>query len=223
MYDSDFGFERWGANPFNIGSYETYNMLDHAIGESNVFNNPIWSTAVFTTFLENMDFRNKFINTYCGRLNTTYSTENTLYFMDSLRTIIEPYISDHINRYGPDVYDLFTPNSMGEYNSVYQGMENFANYRPDNARNEMVEMFGLSGSSNTISLYMNDIEAGHIEINSLKIEDQGWTGEYFSDVPISIKVVPNFGYEFTHWSEPSYDDSVTMYLDQDLSLSLIHI
>ena len=92
MYDSDFGFERWGANPFNIGSYETYNMLDHAIGESNVFNNPVWSTAVFTTFLENMDFRNKFINTYCDRLNTTYSTENTLYFMDSLRTIIEPYI-----------------------------------------------------------------------------------------------------------------------------------
>ncbi len=218
MYDSDFGFERWGANPFNIGSYETYNMLDHAIGESNVFNNPVWSTAVFTTFLENMDFRNKFINTYCDRLNTTYSTENTLYFMDSLRTIIEPYISDHINRYGPDIYDLFTPNTMGEYNSVYQGMENFANYRPDNARNEMVEIFGLSGSSNTISLYMNDIEAGHIEINSLKIEDQGWTGEYFSDVPISIKAVPNFGYEFTHWSEPSYDDSVTMYLDQDLSL-----
>ena len=79
-------------------------------------------------------------------------------------------------------------------------------------------MFGLSGSSNTISLYMNDIEAGHIEINSLKIEDQGWTGEYFSDVPISIKVVPNFGYEFTHWSEHSYGDSVTLYLDQDLSL-----
>ena len=122
-------------------------------------NAPAWATAVFTTFLENMDFRNKFINTYCDRLNTTYSTENTLYFMDSLRTIIEPYISDHINRYGPDIYDLFTPNTIGEYNSVYQGMENFANYRPNNARNEMIEMFGLSGSSNIISLYMNDVEA----------------------------------------------------------------
>ena len=218
MYDSDFGFERWGSNPFNIGSYETYNMLDHAIGESNVFNNPVWSTAVFTTLLDNMNFRNKFINTYCDRLNTTYSTENTLYFMDSLRSIIDPYIPDHISRYGPDIYDGFTPNTMGEYNSAYQGMENFANYRPDNARNEMIEMFGLSGSSNTISLYMNDVEAGHIEINSLKVGDQSWSGEYFSDVPITVKAVPNFGYEFTHWSEPSYDDSVMLYLDQDLSL-----
>ena len=218
MYDSDFGFERWGSNPFNIGSYETYNMLDHAIGESNVFNNPVWSTAVFTTLLDNMNFRNKFINTYCDRLNTTYSTENTLYFMDSLRSIIDPYIPDHISRYGPDIYDGFTPNTMGEYNSAYQGMENFANYRPDNARNEMIEMFGLSGSSNTISLHMNDVEAGHIEINSLKVGDQSWSGEYFSDVPITVKAVPNFGYEFTHWSEPSYDDSVTLYLDQDLSL-----
>ena len=218
MYDSDFGFERWGSNPFNIGSYETYNMLDHAIGESNVFNNPVWSTAVFTTLLDNMNFRNKFINTYCDRLNTTYSTENTLYFMDSLRSIIDPYIPDHISRYGPDIYDGFTPNTIGEYNSAYQGMENFANYRPENARNEMIEMFGLSGSSNTISLYMNDVEAGHIEINSLKVGDQSWSGEYFSDVPITVKAVPNFGYEFTHWSEPSYDDSVMLYLDQDLSL-----
>ena len=218
MYDSDFGFERWGSNPFNIGSYETYNMLDHAIGESNVFNNPVWSTAVFTTLLDNMNFRNKFINTYCDRLNTTYSTENTLYFMDSLRSIIDPYIPDHISRYGPDIYDGFTPNTIGEYNSAYQGMENFANYRPENARNEMVEIFGLSGSSNTISLYMNDVEAGHIEINSLKVGDQSWSGEYFSDVPITVKAVPNFGYEFTHWSEPSYDDSVMLYLDQDLSL-----
>ena len=114
MYDSDFGFERWTDLALGfIGSYETYNMLDHAIGEGNVFNNPVWSTAVLTTFLDNMDFRNKFINTYCDRLNTTYSTENTLYYMDSLRTIIEPYISDHINRYGPSIYDSYTPNTLG--------------------------------------------------------------------------------------------------------------
>ena len=219
MYDSDFGFERWTDLALGfIGSYETYNMLDHAIGEGNVFNNPVWSTAVLTTFLDNMDFRNKFINTYCDRLNTTYSTENTLYFMDSLRTIIEPYISDHISRYGPDIYDSYTPNTFGQYNSAYQRMQNFANYRPDNARNEMVEIFGLSGSSNTISLYMNDVEAGYVEINSLEIGEQGWSGEYFSDVPITVKAVPNFGYEFSHWSEPSYDDSVTLYLDQDMSL-----
>ena len=62
MYDSDFGFERWTDLALGfIGSYETYNMLDHAIGEGNVFNNPVWSTAVLTTFLDNMDFRNKFI------------------------------------------------------------------------------------------------------------------------------------------------------------------
>ena len=219
MYDSDFGFERWTDLALDfIGSYETYNMLDHAIGEGNVFNNPVWSTAILTTFLENMDFRSKFINTYCDRLNTTYSAENTLYFMDSLRSIIEPYISDHINRYGPDIYDSYTPNTFGQYNAAYQGMQNFANYRPENARSEMVEIFGLSGSSNTISLYMNDIEAGYIEINSLEIREQGWSGEYFSDVPITVKAVPSFGYEFSHWSEPSYGDSVVLYLDQDQSL-----
>ena len=219
MYDSDFGFERWTDLALGfIGSYQNYNMLDHAYGDGVVFNNPIWSTAIFTSFLDNMDFRTQFINTYCDRINTTFSTENTINLMDSLHSIIDPYILDHINRYGPDIYDSYTPNTLEQYNSAYQLMQNFASYRPGNARNEMVQLFGLNGTSNTISLYMNDSEAGYIEINSLEIDEQGWSGKYFSDVPITIKAVPRFGYQFSHWSEPSYDDSVMLFVNQDLNL-----
>ena len=77
-------------------------------------------------------------------------------------------------------------------------MYDFAAYRPDNAMNEIVELFGLEGSTNTITLFMNDPEAGHIELNSLSINQQWWTGEYFSDIPVSVKAVPQFGFKFSH-------------------------
>ena len=220
MFDSDFGFSRWTDLAIGfIGSYETYNMLDHAYGDGNVFNNPEWSTSIFTSFLDNPSFRNKFINTYCDRINTTYSTENSTHMIDSLKLVIDPYIEGHINRYGPSPYDSYTPNTLTDYNSAVQLMYDFAEYRPDNARNEMVDIFNLAGDLNRINLFVNDSEAGHIRINSLDIYNQNWSGEYFSDVPITIKAVPHLGYEFSHWTnQPDYGDSINLLLNQNMTM-----
>ena len=82
--------------------------------------------------------------------------------------------------------------------------------------NEMVEVFDLQGVTNTISLFTNDSEAGHIKINSLSIDQQGWSGEYFSDIPVSIKAVPEFGFAFSHWANQySLVDSITLLIDQN--------
>ena len=130
-----------------------------------------------------------------------------------------PYVSDHIFRYGPSPYDSYTPNSLGEYNSAVQRMYNFASYRPDNAMNEMIEVFDLQGTTNTISLFTNDSEAGHIKINSLSIDQQGWSGEYFSDIPVSIKAVPEFGFAFSHWANQySLGDSINLMIDQNMTM-----
>ena len=98
-------------------------------------------------------------------------------------------------------------------------MYNFALYRPGNAMNEMVEIFDLQGSTNTISLHMNDPEAGYVQVNSIEVHDEIWSGDYFSDVPISIKAVPKFGYQFSHWeTSPSLSDSVNLFLNQDMTM-----
>ena len=44
-------------------------------------------------------------------------------------------------------------------------------------------------------------------------------GKYFSDIPISIKAVPEFGYEFSHWAnQPTFSDSVNLLLDQNMTM-----
>ena len=140
--------------------------------------------------------------------------------MDSLKTIVEPYISDHINRYGPSIYDSYTPNNMNEYNDAIQLMENFAQYRPENAMDEMAESFNLNGSRATISIFSNDLDMGHVELNTLTIDRQGWIGEYFSEIPLKIKAVSNFGYEFSHWEGISSPvDSASILLNSDISVT----
>ena len=45
-------------------------------------------------------------------------------------------------------------------------------------------------------------------------------GEYFSDIPVSIKAVPEFGYEFSHWGNQSelITDSVNLLVDHNMTM-----
>ena len=43
--------------------------------------------------------------------------------------------------------------------------------------------------------------SGFINYNSLRIQQNEWTGSYFPDVPVKAQAVPNEGYEFSHWEE----------------------
>ena len=43
---------------------------------------------------------------------------------------------------------------------------------------------------------------GKIKINSItpKIVNGKWTGKYFTEIPITIKAIPEYGYTFKEWS-----------------------
>ncbi len=222
MYDTDFGFARWEGQDWiigYIGSYSTYNMLNHAIGDDVTFNNQSWSKEIVRSFLDNNDFKNKFINTYCDRLNTNYKTENIVALADSISSIIEPYVSLHISRWSVFPSDGHTPDNMDQYNNHLNQLYSFANYRPINARQEMVEVFNLEGSSNEITIFSNDLDQGTVWVNSIKANQQGWSGEYFSDIPIMICAIPMQGYEFSHWiGLDSEYDSVEIYLEENTTV-----
>ena len=222
MYDTDFGFARWEGQDWiigYIGSYDSYNMLNHAIGDNVTFNNQFWSKDILRSFLDNNNFKNKFINTYCDRLNTTYKTENTVALADSISAIIEPYVSSHIARWSIFPSDGHTPDNMNQYNNYLNQLYSFANYRPENARQEMVDAFGIDETSNSITVFTNDSDNGFVQVNTIKIDEQGWSGEYFSDIPIVIRAIPKQGFEFSHWiGIDSEVDSVEIQLEANTTV-----
>ena len=46
---------------------------------------------------------------------------------------------------------------------------------------------------------------GNIQINTIIPDSYPWIGEYYEDIPISVKAIPDSGFTFVGW--PQYPDS----------------
>lgn len=65
----------------------------------------------------------------------------------------------------------------------------------------MAEEFQLSGTLETLSLLTNDPSGGYIQLNTITPDLTGgnWTGQYYTDYPITVTAIANSGYEFVGW------------------------
>lgn len=214
IYDTDFGY---GAEPglgYSWGSSPSTNGLVHGTGDS-------WSRIILTKLLDNIEFRNDFINRFADTLNTNFSEVHALNTINHIHKTIKPEIEEHINR-------RRIPESVEVWEREVQVLRNFAMERPKNVREHILDFFCLSGTSK-ISLATNATE-GIIRINSLEVNEElignssenSWTGVYFKDVPIEITAQPKPGYRFVSWEgvEEShrYSQSFKALLKDDLNI-----
>ena len=86
--------------------------------------------------------------------------------------------------------------------SYYRALDNFYNYydrRPDFIYQHMKEYMGLKG--NEVYLTIEIQGKGRVQINSIipKFKNNKWTGKYLSLIPITIKAIPDVGYNFQEW------------------------
>ena len=53
-----------------------------------------------------------------------------------------------------------------------------------------------------LTVSVNDVAAGVVEINTITpdLSSGSWNGEYFTDCPVKLTVVPAEGYRFVGWS-----------------------
>ena len=63
----------------------------------------------------------------------------------------------------------------------------------------MKEYMGLKG--NEVFLTIEIQGKGRVQINSIipKFKNNKWTGKYLSLIPITIKAIPDVGYNFQEW------------------------
>ena len=95
----------------------------------------------------------------------------------------------------------------------------FADDRPDYVEEEIISYFGLSGI-NDLFLDTYPPETGRVQVSTLNIGDFPWTGEYFSDVPLTFTGLDVPGYRFAGWSGDvtSDDPEITIIPDGTISL-----
>ncbi len=182
---------------------------------TDVFDPKNEPSALIISLIKNQWFRNRFINRLADLMNSHFSPDHAL-------SVIDRRLKNVINEAAHDL-DRWRRNALADVPHIKQ----FVKERPDRQRQEVKEVFQLSGKSR-VNLRTNK-SGGHIRINTIGItselpgvEDPGdWTGTYFHDVPIEIEAVPGPGMVFSHWEGlPEGTPARTaITLDKDTSLT----
>ncbi len=107
-------------------------------------------------------------------------------------SILYPDFHHQLNRWGKLSFE--------DWEVSVQSLKQYLSLRPGILRTYIKEYFELD-SMYKVKLKVNDTDAGKIKINSLSLSvpDTGWTGLYYTNIPVNIEAIPNPGYKFTGW------------------------
>jgi len=204
LYDTDFGFGTW-----DVLDYE-YDALSFALEEDGPdWPNPAWSTLLFRKLIENKTFRNKFINRFADELNSRFLSNKVKKHIQETFDVISSENNTHYNRWG------------GSYDSNnLLNMKVFADKRPSYCKYFIKEKFNIP-NIRRLTILNEDIDKGFVEINNnLKIQSSYWGGDYFENIPVTLKAVAKLGFEFSHWSGSSESNNVEIELNMLTALSV---
>jgi hypothetical protein len=185
LFDADFGFDLYSSN----GNTMVFATTTSGGG----WPNPPWSTLFLRKFLVNEEFKNHFVNRFSDCLNSNLLPTSIYAKVDSIKNILEPEIQNHLNRWSF---------SYGDWKNRVIGLKSFASTRKTNMRNYIRAFFKFQ-LDYVITLSVSDNKEGRIRINTITPGSYPFKGNYFGEVPITLKAMPNPGYRFVRWEDGS--------------------
>jgi len=177
------------------------------------------STLILRKLLENTDFKNNFINSFCDNMNTSFLPARVTQVIDTMKTEMSHDITEHIARwdYGP-----LSPNQNCD------SLIAFAQARPYYMRKHLKQRFQLSDTC--IITINTEMEKGLVTLNSIKVDQNTvglqnpetpypWSGTYFLNVPLRLVANAKEGFVFSHWSNNQEND--TIYLSPSTDTTIV--
>ena len=187
LFDMDAGMGRAPYTKAHADSFDNI-MMDERYDENNF-------AILFRALMQNINYRNYFLNRYADLLNTTFRTENMIAETDRTVEMLDAEMFRHFQIWKWPGYDVWQENRL-------PGLYEFSRDRPMYARQHLMSYFGLE---NEVQLQFNVYppEAGTITVNTITLEDLPWEGHYFNGIPIRITIAPSPGYTFRYWESVS--------------------
>ncbi|MCF8361952.1 MAG: CotH kinase family protein [Prolixibacteraceae bacterium] len=208
LYDTDFGF----------GLYNDVDYIQNGIRFASEqygpdWPNPPWSTLLLRRLLDNISFKNQFINRMADLLNTTFLPDEMNAKLDSVKALFEPEIETHFSKWCGDI---------NTWNTRVEAIQNFNMKRPGYVRNHFRNYFGLPGISD-LTLSLSDAEAGKVKVNTIIPDTYPFKGTYFEGVPVTFTVMPTPGYRFVRWEGDfeSTNENVEVFFTRNSSIKAV--
>ncbi len=213
-----------GATYADFGGVEgyAYDSFNHMTNVDDAGNYA--PTNLFINLLKNEQFRNKFIGVYCDYSNEVLTPEKANAMASVYSNDYTEQLANTLVRwwgyFGGSKNDNLAYHRGLYQNTTLNNIRTFFNQRASYTLEDMKNYLGIGGSLQTITLRTNG--NGRIQINSIipDTSSGSWSGKYYSDIPVTLTVIPDNGYEFSGWEgDISGDDAtVTLTLSQAMSV-----
>lgn len=207
--DASTGWTSWGNN---VGK-PNHNSLAHALNTAPAnmhvpgfteWPNGAETTYLFRKMMDNETFRNEFIQRTCTYRELIFAPERVLPMVDSIKNLLLPEMQRHISQWlGNNQFGDGIP-SGGSVFSWQAKVSNFRNFHTSRAAFILpiyATTLDLDGRFNLTFGY-DETTKGKVIIHENEMEIPfNYVGEYFQNIPIKIKAIPDNGYYFSHWLE----------------------
>ena len=186
MFDLDAGM---GLYPWSNVDREAYKRIITQQGEINPH------VMIHIELMKNENYYNYFINRYADLLNTIFSADEFVAAVEAADARIRPEIGQHLSRW-PGCGFCSTMETRDTLH--LPNILSFAKFRAIENRKHLQAFLGFENQVN-LTLRTYPAEAGTVQINTVIPDELPWNGYYFNGVPVTITVLPNEGFEFSHW------------------------
>ncbi len=200
------GPNSWTTCNFNHIRY----MLDQS--PDNQYIN-IWLKSV-----QNLDYKNSFINRFADLMNTSYLTDTLLATSQAFYDKMVVEMPKEYERWGDPA------NIDGQMAAFADNHETFQQQlacRSNVVRNDLISEFELNKEV-TVTLSTFPDSTGSIKINTIHPTVYPWQGIYFDGVPVQLTAIADSGYTFINWlPNPFIIDTLNPSFEANVNLDTI--
>ena len=187
LWDTEYGLALFYPN-YNIG-YPDFNFLHMAMTWGG------WGSEDYTYLLRNLTDNSEFLKYFNIRFADLLNTElrengYIVDVIDSLQNILNPDVQFQFNRWG---------SNTSIWNIRIQEIKDFTNGRPYYIREHIINEYNLNTTTFNLSIDVQPPNSGQIQVNTVRVSDFPWDGEYFTDYITEITAIPNQGFVFEGW------------------------
>lgn len=204
LYDTEYSMGIYSqGNDYHINSLKDAMTMPEDVPGSQVI--------LFTNLMKNKSFKAQFVTTFMDMVNYNFSKERTNRLLEQMVKEYEPYMEDYYTRFG-NTYPEQLPVPKTAFDTSVKELKLFINNRNNYIPGILKRTLALKGKPITITVDVNDSEAGDITINTIKpdFKNGPFKGTYFEDYSITLTASPKNGYKFTGWSGASDGKDATI-------------
>jgi hypothetical protein len=150
--------------------------------------------------IQNVRYRNYFINRFADLINTSYRTETLLSKENEFFNGLVLEMPKEYARWG-DPGNI--AGQMQQFNANHLAFRTELACRNEQVLEDLENEFNLEKQI-SLDLAVFPDSSGKINLNSITPSEYPWTGIYFDGVPVKMEAIAEPGYEFIHWESNEF-------------------